>query len=127
MLSKTKMVNIGKGIEKMFIGVCTVFETQKYLKDDKTTGFIEREVFRDVPCRISFNTSKSVSESTEENKGVALASQKAKLFLDKGIDIKIGSKIFVTQNGQTFIYRKSGQAKFYETHQEISVVLEEFA
>ena len=48
--------------------------------------------------------------------------QSLKLFLDKSVVIPPGSKIVVTQEGQTNAYAQSGPPAVYSVHQEIMLV-----
>ncbi len=126
MLSKDEMVRISGILTDMFIGTCTIFEVEKYVRENKTIGFNEKVVYSDVPCRLSFNTNRSVNESADEYGHILEVSQKVKLFLSKDIEVRAGSRISISQNGKTYKYKKSGTGRFYQTHQEISLVLEEF-
>ena len=80
----------------------------------------ESVLLKNEPCRISFSTIKS---TTESNSAEAIT-QTIKLFLASGVEIPEGSKIVVTQNGKTGAYIKSGAPAVYSTHQEI--ILERF-
>ena len=62
-----------------------------------------------------FRSISSASDG-EEN---AKVTQIIELFIAPEISIKPGSKIIVTQNGETVTYTRSGEAAKYETHQQI--------
>ena len=117
MLPKSKMVRAA--IESLYDGKCTVTVRQEYEKDNGSTGFIDTVILEDEPCRLSFkNTS-----STNEGEAAASVSQVTELFISPEVDIPSGSKITVTQNGETVDYAKSGVKAKYETHQEIILTL----
>lgn len=111
-----------KAIESMYDGVCMVIEFGK-VKDPvtKVTGSGEVVVLEGQPCRLSFSTLPTTSQTDT----VANLTQSIKLFLAPGIVIKPGSKITVIQNGRTTVYKNSGEPAFYTTHQEISLELYE--
>ena len=109
-----------KAIESTYSGVCNVYE-QKTARNE-TTKLIETEeilVLEEQPCRISFSSIPSTSES--EN--VAAVKQVVKLFIEPEVDIKAGSKIVIIQNNVTREYSKSGISAVYPTHQEIMLEL----
>lgn len=78
----------------------------------------EVPIYEKQPCRISFS---SVSSTTEHD-GAPLIQQTVKLFIAKDVNIPAGSKIDVSQNGQTRSYAKSGEPAVYSEHQEIMLV-----
>ena len=117
MLQKYNMVKAA--IESLYDGLCTVTVHQEYEKDNGSTGFMDTVVLENEPCRLSFtNTS-----STKEGDVAATVSQVIELFISPNVDIAPGSKITVTQNGETVDYAKSGVKAKYPTHQEIVLTL----
>ena len=120
MLSQTKMVKARKAIESLYSGKCTVTEYQKIKKKNKSTAFQEVVVLEDIPCRLSFKTINSTSQTDTAASAVG---QVTKIFLAPEIRVKPGSKLTVTQNGVTTEYKSSGEPAFYSTHQEIIVEL----
>lgn len=120
MLSKTKMVKSRKAIESLYDGKCTITEHQKVKKEDKSTGFQDVVVHKDVPCRLSFKTINNTSQTDTAGSAVV---QITKVFLAPEIQVKPGSKLTITQNNVTTEYKSSGQPAFYATHQEIVLEL----
>ena len=120
MLSKTKMVKARKAIESLYDGKCTITEHQKVKKENKSTGFEDVVVQKDIPCRLSYKT---INHTNQTDVASALV-QITKVFLAPEIQIKPGSKLTITQNNVTTEYKSSGVPAFYGTHQE--VVLELF-
>lgn len=91
--------------EKLYEGICDIVEYQSY-KDGKATSFREVTVYEAVPCRVSFGNLGNVNAAS--NNGVAVAiEQTIKLFINPDITIKAGSKIVVTQYGETVEYKNS--------------------
>ena len=111
-----------KAQEQLYDGVCTVIEYRK-VKDEKTklSGMEDVIVLEGQPCRISFS---KVSQSIQ-GESSANISQSIKLFISPDVTIKPGSKITVTQNGVTTVYKSSGVPAVYATHQEIMLELYE--
>lgn len=120
MLSKTKMVKARKAIETLYVGKCTITEYQKVKNENKTTSLKEVVVLKDEPCRLSFGSTASASPTSN---GASSISQTVKVFIAPEITVKPGSKLTITQNGITAIYKNSGEPSFYSTHQEINLEL----
>lgn len=109
-----------KAIESTYTGECNIYE--QHSVRNETTKLMETEevlVLEEQPCRISFSSIPSTSES--EN--VATVKQSVKLFIAPEIEIKAGSKIVVTQDNVTGKYSKSGVPATYPSHQEIALEL----
>jgi hypothetical protein len=113
------MVKARKAIESLYDGKCTITEHQKFQKENKSTGFQDVVVLEDEPCRLSFKTINSTSQTDT----VASVVQTTKVFLAPEIQVKPGSKLTITQNGVTTEYKSSGKPAFYSTHQEIILEL----
>ena len=120
MLSQTKMVRARKAIESLYDGKCTITEHQKVKREDKSTGFKDVVVLKDVPCRLSFKT---INITNQTDTGASAVTQITKLFLAPEIQVKPGSKLTITQNNATTEYKSSGKPAFYSTHQEIVLEL----
>lgn len=118
MLSKNTVVTIRKFLERGYIGIFTVTEHQKVIRPNHTTGFSDVDVIINQPCRLSFSSSPSAT-----NGDVAEINQTVKLFFAPEIKVKEGSKITVTQNGVTTVYKQSGTPAVYDTHQEVLLEL----
>ena len=111
-----------KAIESMYDGVCTISNYQN-IEDPITfvTELKEVEVIKDQPCRLSYLAIPSTSQANSVN----VVNQSIKLFIAPEVDSPAGSKISVTQNGRTTVYKNSGQPAIYSTHQEINLELYE--
>ena len=114
MFPKNKMV-----LEKLYTGVCNVYEKEKVKKPNGSTAFETVKKYSDIKCRLSYaSSSTSTQTSTTDN-----ISQVIKLFLDNSLKILEGSTIEVTQNEVTNVFVSSGKPAVYSNHQEIVLVL----
>ena len=120
MLSKIKMVKTRKVLESLYDGKCTITEHQKIKKENKSTGFQDKVVHKDVPCRLSFKT---IDNTNQTDTAASAVVQITKVFLAPEIQVKPGSKLTITQNDVTTEYKSSGEPAFYSTHQEIILEL----
>lgn len=115
------MVNdYAKAIKSLWKGVCTV--TVKSYETDESTGFAaetETVIYANRPCRISHKTVTVLSPTDHAYKKV----QTTVLYISPDVKIPEGSKISVTQNGVTKIYKQSGVPAVYTQHQEIPIEL----
>lgn len=106
-------------IEQTYDGKCTVTVKQKVKKENGATGFKEAIALENQPCRLIF---KSVPAAGESNPAAGVA-QSTKLLLAPEVDVPVGSKITVTQNGVAQDYCRSGIPAVYASHQEIPLEL----
>ena len=109
-----------KALERTYEGRATVYEYRE-VRDPDTylTDFKKVAVLEDQPCKLSFKT----LDTTTDTGHVAVMTQAVKLFLSPDVTIAAGSKIVVTQNGETTEYASSGVAAKFPTHQEIPLKL----
>lgn len=104
-------------IESQYIGTCTIKELQTNKNPvTKIDESIEVEIAKDKPCRKSYKNIKASANNDEINNSVT---QVVELFIAPEIIIKPGSKIIVTQNGETITYTRSGEPAKYPTHQQV--------
>lgn len=106
--------------ESIYEGRCTI-TTHQNETDDSTglSGSAERIEAEDTPCKLSFE---KLTPAAQSETGSAIA-QGVKLFLAPEIRVKSGSKVIVTQEGETSEYCASGVPAVYPTHQEIMLEL----
>lgn len=109
-----------KAQEETYDGKCAVVERLK-VKDPYTKITAEEDVktMEDVPCRLSYS-SISAADQTET---AAKTTQSIKIFMSPDVKIKPGTKLIVTQSGETCEYESSGVPAIYKTHQEIALTL----
>lgn len=141
MVLKEKAFNAFKplktAVESLYSGTCTVTATTPTFDEStKQTTNTETTLFTNQPCRLSFISAPpsdklaSLSHNLihSDTPRAHLADQQIKLFIDPSLSIPPGSKISVTQNGVTSLFKSSGHPAVYSSHQEIELVrLDEFA
>lgn len=111
-----------KTLERLYKDSCTIYEEQEVTDEDTNiTSTDTVAVIDNQPCKISFEN----LSTTSEDENVAEKKIAVKLFLAPEIDVKPGSTIEVTHNGETVRYSNSGVAGKFYTHQEINLELEE--
>lgn len=107
---------LAKAVSRLWTGKCDIVEyTEVTDKKTHVTSMQETTTLKDIPCRISFETVKEAQQTEAPAKG----EQIIKLFVASDINITGGSKIIVTQNGVTGVYKSSGIPAVYTAHQEI--------
>ena len=109
-----------KAVKTLWSGRCDVFILEN-VKDEMSGRTKQREarLYENEPCRITYD---SVS-TTEQTQGAAKRVQTVTLHIDKSVNIPAGSRISVTQNGVTELYKQSGVPAVYSVHQEIPLEL----
>jgi hypothetical protein len=112
-------VSIRSALESLYEDTCNVYESREYIKENGSTGHREELVTADIPCRISY---KSINAGTETDKA-DYKEQLVKLFIAPEISIKPGSRVEVTRNGSTTMYKASGEPAIYYGHKEIVLEL----
>lgn len=103
-------------VEGMYEGTCTIYKKMNVTDPiTKITSQKETELYKDIACRLSFTRVMPAYKQGEGSK----QEQLVKLFLAPEITVNPGSKIVVTQNGITEVYKMSSLAAAYTSHQEI--------
>ena len=111
-----------KAIEQLYEDTCTIYEEHEVTDEDTNiTSTDTVAVIENQPCKISFEN----LSTTSEDENVAEKKIAVKLFLAPELDVKAGSQIEVTHNGETVRYSNSGVAGKFFTHQEINLGLAE--
>jgi len=103
-----------KALEKTYDSTCDV----KILKPNKINGITKMEestILSNIPCKVSFSNISKNDETDKESK----TSQIIKLFLSPEYKIEPGSKLVISKNNISTIYKNSGVPAIYDTHQEI--------
>lgn len=98
---------------------CTVTVKSKADGGHGKTKLEDKEIYKDIPCRISFPSSPPGNLAY----GAGSYTQQIKLFLDKSLNIPAGSKITVDRTGE--IYAMCSLPALYSAHQEIQLKLYE--
>ena len=102
------MDTVRAALGTLYTGKCDVIEHQKY-HDGNITRYKDVPVQTDQPCRLSYG---SIPATDGADGGGAALTQVTKLFLPPGVTVKPGSKLVVTQNGQTTAYSQSGHGLY---------------
>lgn len=114
------MVAQRRTLETLWTGRCTVtVRKERQNPVNKRTEFKEKELYSEIPCRLSFQQVTVTGEAAP----AAAVTQTAKLFLAPEISIPPGSKITVTQHNVTRVYQQSGEPAMHANHQEIQLEL----
>lgn len=108
-------------LKQLWIGKATVYEYQDVTDPDthQTTSKLVA-VVTEEPCRLSYSS----EQTTNINTGIPTIVQVTKLFIGRNVEIKVGSKIEITQHGVTNKYKRSGEPSVFTNHQEIVVTLD---
>lgn len=121
MFSSAQVVATRKAIEMLYDCTCNIISTEKYRKDNGSTGIKEVKL-ENQKCKISYET---ISKNSEDDIKANVI-QITKLFIAPELKILPGSKIEVTDvMGNVTTYKSSGKPAIYQTHQEILLELNE--
>lgn len=114
----------GNPLARLWTDRCTVIVREKYTRENGSTGFRDKAVLEDEPCRLSFfQTYHAAVNGGEKDMLTPELAQKAKLFLSPDAAIPPGSALDVTRGAHTVRYALSGQPARYRNHQEIVLEL----
>ena len=109
-----------KAVKSLWQGKCTITKQTNEMNEKKgRTETEEVDLYTGVPCRVSFDTTKT-ADFTDN---AAQETQSITLFIDRAVDVPVGSKITVVQNGVCGVSEKSGKPAVYSCHQEIPLDL----
>ena len=108
-----------RAIAATYCDRCSVTASVPVKRKNGSTGHEQQVVYRDLPCRLSFESVPSAV--ADEN--TARISQAIKLFLAPEYQISAGARISVSHDGVTTEYRRSGFPAVFATHQEIPLEL----
>lgn len=110
-----------KHIEMLYLDRCDIYEYSVVVSpEDHTTSMKEVLAHKDLPCKISWSSKYTTSDSAKE-----IMYQRIRLILSPDIEVKAGSRILVTRGGVTTAYKNSGAPSRYFNHQEIALELED--
>lgn len=102
---------------------CTITNVELTTNEDGVSSMEDVVIIQDEPCRISYKTLVAPTDNGTDT--AAERVQDVTLFIRPDLSIPAGSKIAVTRNGITVHYSNSGQPKIYDSHQEISLMIDE--
>lgn len=119
MFSQASLVRISSVIASTFSHTCDVYEFVSSTSLDGSTAFVEKLVYSQLACRLSFSTP-DVARDTSVASGV---SQVVMLFLAPNVGINPGSKFVVFYDGNTSVFENSSPSALYSSHQQIKLRL----
>jgi len=97
----------------------SIVEYQETTKENQAIDFEEVTVLENQKCRLSFS---SLKEAVQNDVNAAVI-QVVKVFCEKELIIKPGSKLKITgRNGHILEYSQSGEPGIFSHHQEIVLV-----
>ena len=110
-----------EAVESLYTGIMKVYEYPK-IKNPKTGIEKPLEYFKysDVPCRISSQGGGTTNKTDKKpviSKGISV-------ICPPEYEIKAGSRLEITFNGETNRYKLAGEKKLYSDHQTIEIELE---
>lgn len=109
------VTDTAKALQRLWKDSLTVTEYKKVPTPNGATGFEETVVLEGRPCKLSFVTLKSAGQAD----AAAPLAQIIKIFTDKDVEIKPGSKITVMRGEHAFDFIQSGLPGVFSYHQEI--------
>lgn len=117
MLSENQVVKVRNAMQSLWVDTFDLFEQKAVKQANFSTDFQEVKVLENIPCKLSFSSTSTVTPS---NDGQTYSiTQNIKLFCDLDVDINAGSKIIIKSQGKEFTYCKSGEPSVFATHQEV--------
>ena len=114
---------VGSHLARLWTDRCDIYIRESAV-DSETgrTGFSERKIYADLPCRISYRISfETVGAVRDVRNAATAAGQAVKLFLAPEVSIPAGSKIVVRRYGVEMVFARSGVPAVFEGHQEVRV------
>ena len=114
---------VGTALRRFWTDRCDVFVRESSV--DPGTGrsvFEERQVYADLPCRLSYRLSFETLSGVRDVGDAAVSTRQAvKLFLAPEIMLPVGSKIVVRRGGREMMFARSGVPAVFGAHQEVRV------
>ena len=109
-------------IEKMYESTCSVWQfSQVYDKATHSTKMKKVALFENVPCHVSYG----ISGAAKHTDTIAVIGQNITLYLPPEYAVPAGCEIIIEGQGRTTKYESSGEPAVYQSHQEISLTLDD--
>lgn len=109
-------------IEKMYESTCSVWQfSQVYDKATHSTKMKKVALFENVPCHVSYG----ISGAAKQTDTIAVIGQNITLYLPPEYAVPAGCEIIIEGQGRTTKYESSGEPAVYQSHQEISLTLDD--
>lgn len=109
-------------IEKMYESNCSVWQFSRvYDKATHSTKMKKVALFENIPCHISYG----ISGAAKQTDTISVIGQNITLYLPPEYAVPAGSEIIIEGQGRTTKYESSGEPAVYQSHQEISLTLDD--
>lgn len=109
-------------IEKMYESTCSVWQFSRvYDKATHSTKMKKVALFENIPCHVSYG----ISGAAKQTDTIAVIGQNITLYLPPEYAVPAGCEIIIEGQGRITRYESSGEPAVYQSHQEISLVLED--
>lgn len=109
-------------IEKMYESICSVWQFSRvYDKATHSTKMKKVALFENVPCHVSYG----ISGAAKQTDTIAVIGQNITLYLPPEYAVPAGCEIIIEGQGRTTKYESSGEPAVYQSHQEISLTLDD--
>ena len=109
-------------IEKMYESTCSVWQFSRvYDKATHSTKMKKVALFEDVPCHVSYG----ISGAAKQTDTIAVIGQNITLYLPPEYAVPAGCEIIIEGQERTTKYESSGEPAVYQSHQEISLTLDD--
>lgn len=109
-------------IEKMYESTCSVWQFSRvYDKATHSTKMKKVALFEKVPCHVSYG----ISGAAKQTGTIAVIGQNITLYLPPEYVVPAGCEIIIEGQGRTTKYESSGEPAVYQSHQEISLTLDD--
>ena len=109
-------------IEKMYESTCSVWQFSRvYDKATHSTKMRKIALFENIPCHVSYG----ISGAAKQTDTIAVIGQNITLYLPPEYAVPAGCEIIIEGQGRTTKYESSGEPAVYQSHQEISLTLDD--
>lgn len=109
-------------IEKMYESTCSVWQFSRvYDKATHSTKMKKVALFENIPCHVSYG----ISGAAKQTDTVSVIGQNITLYLPPEYAVPAGCEIIIEGQGRTTKYESSGEPAVYQSHQEISLTLDD--
>ena len=109
-------------IEKMYESTCSVWQFSRvYDKATHSTKMKKVALFENIPCHVSYG----ISGAAKQTDTIAVIGQNITLYLPPEYAVPAGCEIIIEGQGRTTRYESSGEPAVYQSHQEISLTLDD--
>ena len=109
-------------IEKMYESTCSVWQFSRiYDKATHSTKMKKVALFENVPCHVSYG----ISGAAKQTDTISVIGQNITLYLPPEYAVPAGCEIIIEGQGRTTKYESSGEPAVYQSHQEISLTLDD--